>query len=184
MRQESENPEIPRGEPPSAPPWPLRRWLIGGGIAGVAIAIIVVATGPLYQPRDDSGAGASVASTDEQGGRDQFYGFRYGTLTMDLASQRRIDRVNGVIVTEVRSNSPVEKAGMQVDDVIVAVDGVPVIVWSQVSDRLRLTSPGQQVSFTVERGGATRTHTVTAARCLVRDPAEPNRARSCKSWTN
>ena len=184
MRQETENPEFPRAAPPSRPASPARRWLIWGGILGVALGIIVVATGPLYLPGEDSGSDTSITTTDERPYGDVFYGIRYSTLTMDLARQHQIDRVTGVIVTFVRSNAPIDKAGVQVNDVIVAANGVPVITWNQLSERLRLANPGQQVSLTLERGAVTRTHTVTAARCLVRDPAETNRALSCKSWTN
>jgi hypothetical protein len=184
MRPESENPEFQRAAPPSSSASPVQRSLIYGGVFIVALGITAVWTGLVPLPRTDSGTGASVTSTNEWTDRDLFYGVSFNTLTLKLASERRISRDAGVIVNRVISNSPIDKAGVQVNDVIVAVDGVPVIISNQLSDRLRSATPGQQVSLTLDRGGVTRNHTVTAARCLARDPAETNRALSCKSWTN
>jgi serine protease Do len=49
------------------------------------------------------------------------------TLTPELAEQLGYDQdVTGVVVTEVESGSPADRAGMQVRDVIVSVDGKPV----------------------------------------------------------
>jgi glycolate oxidase len=89
-----------------------------------------------------------------------------------------------VVITGVVSNSPIDKAGVHVNDVVLAVDGVPVRAQEELAAKLRLTTVGQQVSFTVDRGGATQNHTATMGRCLVRDTSEKNLALTCKSWTH
>ena len=66
----------------------------------------------------------------------------------------------GAAVTAVRKSAPA--AGkLEVGDVITAVDGQPVTLSEQVGPAVRSRSPGQPVTFTVDRNGAPIDVTVT-----------------------
>ncbi len=56
-----------------------------------------------------------------------------------------------VWVTEVAKNSPAAKAGIQVDDLIMEVDGVRITSSSEVRSAVRKHAPGETVAITVYR---------------------------------
>jgi regulator of sigma E protease len=64
--------------------------------------------------------------------------------------------VLGVLIPD----EPGAKAGLQVGDRIVAIDGQPMTTWTQVVERVR-ASPGKPLRMDVEREGQRRTVTVT-----------------------
>ena len=103
-----------------------------GAVVVAAIAIGAVASGLVHLPGFDSGAGAPAVATNQQADvqqidqDDHFLGVMYQTLTPDLAKSHQVRLNSGVIITGVVSNSPVEKAGVRINDVVLAVDGVPV----------------------------------------------------------
>jgi regulator of sigma E protease len=55
-------------------------------------------------------------------------------------------------VTRVQPGSPAKAAGLQSDDLIVAVEGAPVAEWDELSRMIR-ARPGMPTVLTVERGG-------------------------------
>lgn len=84
-------------------------------------------------------------------------------LTPDLAEALELPTRRGVVVAEVRRNSPADKAGVQVEDVIVKLNGRDVASRQQlisIAERLRI---GQAVPLTVIRGGKELELQVTAA---------------------
>jgi serine protease Do len=54
-------------------------------------------------------------------------------ITMNQVLQYRLERTHGVLVTEVRSGSPGDDAGLERGDVILAVDGHPVESMAQLT---------------------------------------------------
>lgn len=68
-------------------------------------------------------------------------------------------------ITGVAEGSPAETAGLAVGDVLVAANGVAYATADQAAlDRVKKgMTPGATVTFTVERGGATREVKVTLA---------------------
>ena len=182
-----------RSATPGAVPGPARSrtmTLVYGAVVVAALAVGAVATGVVHLPGFGSGEGAPAATATQQSDvqqvdqGDNFLGIMYRTLTPELAKSRQLGRDAGVVITGVVSNSPIDKAGVRVNDVVVAVDGVPIRVQGDLAAKLRLTPIGQQLSFTLERGGVVQDHTATMGRCLVRDANEKNLAQACKSWTN
>ncbi|HEX8916717.1 MAG TPA: PDZ domain-containing protein, partial [Humisphaera sp.] len=73
---------------------------------------------------------------------------RNGLLGVMLA-----DAPNGAKVMQVVPESPAEKAGIQVDDVIVKVNGKEIESREALVNTIRALSPGQEVSLSVDRGG-------------------------------
>ena len=84
-------------------------------------------------------------------------------LTPEVAEALDMQARRGVVVAEVRKSSPADKAGVQVEDVIVKLNGRDVASRQQlitIAERLRI---GQTVPLTVIRGGKEMELQVTAA---------------------
>jgi regulator of sigma E protease len=64
------------------------------------------------------------------------------------------------VVDEVSPGYPADRAGLQVGDKIVSVNGQPIQLWGQLVDRLR-SSGGSPVALGINRGGQTKQITVT-----------------------
>jgi putative serine protease PepD len=64
-------------------------------------------------------------------------------------------------VLAVSSGGPAQRAGIQVGDVVVAVDGQPTAGTDAVIAAIRTHQPGQTVQVTVERNGARKTVSAT-----------------------
>ncbi len=79
---------------------------------------------------------------------------------------------SGVLVQDVVANSPAEQAGIQPGDMILQVNGTQIGGTRPLAEFLTQFKPGDRVRLTVERGGATRTVTVT----LGSAPANPQQA--------
>jgi 2-alkenal reductase len=89
-------------------------------------------------------------------------------LDAALARQRNLAVARGVLVLDVQPGSPAEQAGLRGDrkegppgDVIVAVDGDPVLVWEDVLRALGAREPGERMSIEIIRGSERVTMAVT-----------------------
>ena len=80
---------------------------------------------------------------------------------LGVALNERTDGGQGAIVTHVRPDSPAASAGIQTGDVLVEVDGKHVDGSGGVIGAIHGHRPGESVSVTVERNGATQTFHVT-----------------------
>lgn len=69
--------------------------------------------------------------------------------------QVREHPVNGIVVTLVENQGPASKAGMQVGDVLMSVDGTKVISVPEVISRVAKTAPGTSLDFEVKRKNQT-----------------------------
>ena len=185
-------PQRSTGVPGAAPPRARSRTMtfVYGAVVVAALAIGAVATGLVHVPGFDSGGGAPATSATQQADVQQIdegdhtVGGRLGTVTPDVAKERQLGRTSGVVIVEAFANSPLEKAGVRTNDVVVAVDGVPVRLWTELATKIGLTPIGQQLTVTLERGGASENHSVTVARCLVREPPKtPGYVPACMTWT-
>ena len=88
---------------------------------------------------------------------------RRGLLGIDIrnidalmAEALGMDNTRGVLVMGVREGSGAEEAGLQVDDVVVAVDGDPVRNTTQLKSRIGATPPGTEVEIEFLRDGKAR----------------------------
>ena len=69
--------------------------------------------------------------------------------------------MQGAVVQEVIADSPAEKAGVQVGDIIVEFDGTPINANHRLADVVSQYEPGERVAIKVWRAGDTQRITVT-----------------------
>ena len=74
-----------------------------------------------------------------------------GFLGVGLAA--RLDGGQGAIITDVQPDSPADKAGILVDDVVLAVDGEPIDGQAGLVAAIRDAVPGQTVKIEIFRDG-------------------------------
>ncbi len=79
-------------------------------------------------------------------------GVMFVTLDEQTAQARSLEQTEGALITEVIQDSPAAAAGLQVDDIVTAVDGDKVDVERTLRDRLLAYEPGDTVTLTVLRG--------------------------------
>jgi membrane-associated protease RseP (regulator of RpoE activity) len=204
-KQQAQPAPRPQPSPGPAPqPSPVARPVPAAGgssrLAKIVFGVVIVAalafggavaTGLLHVPGFDSGTSAPQTTSMTQVNPqavdegDHTLAWRFGTLTPDIAKARQLttSRGAGVLITEIFANGPAQHAGLRANDIIVAVDGIPVRQESDVIAKVRLTPIGQQMQLTVERDGATQNVSATISRCLVREaPVRSGAISACQSW--
>jgi membrane-associated protease RseP (regulator of RpoE activity) len=82
-------------------------------------------------------------------------GVQYRVITPEIATSEGLTVQDGALITEVVSDSPAADAGLQVGDIITAVDGDAVDIEHTLSDRLYAYEAEDRVIFSVLRGEET-----------------------------
>ena len=77
-------------------------------------------------------------------------------VTPDLADALDLDSAAGAVVSQVLEGSPADNAGVEVGDVIIAIDDEQVMDGSDLRNRVGLTRVGNEVELTLIRDGRTR----------------------------
>ena len=90
-------------------------------------------------------------------------GIYMGEIDSDLSASLDLDTRKGVLVTEVKEDTPAEEAGLKPYDVIVAVDEVPTDGPAALKSYIAHQPPGTEVQLTVLREGRQRTLTAELA---------------------
>ncbi len=94
-----------------------------------------------------------------------FLGISEVDVTPDLQAADRLPVDHGVLITgfspDASGKSPAQQAGLQVGDIIIAVNGTTINGNGDLAGILQQLSPGTQVKITVQRGSAQKTVTVT-----------------------
>jgi S1-C subfamily serine protease len=163
--------------------------LVFGALVAAALGVGAVATGAIPIPTFDSGARAPATgiATTEQSDQQQVQdgilsvGTRIQTMTPDIAKAHQFSRSAGILVLDVFANSPFERHGVRVNDLIVLIDGVPVTNVSELGMKVRLATPGQPLALVIDRGGVTQSISVPVARCLAPVAAT---ASTCTTWSH
>lgn len=120
---------------------------------GIGFAIAINSARPVA---DVLAAGKQVAHP--------FLGIGYGLLTPAIASQLDLSVKQGVIVGQVAADSPAARVGLRARDVIVAVDGQPIVDETSLGRALNTHQPGDTVQLSVARGADQVSLTVTLGR--------------------
>ena len=75
-------------------------------------------------------------------------------VNKDLAESFGLDKPAGALVAQVLESGPAAKGGLQVGDVILALDGQPIVMSADLPHLVGNLKPGTKVSLDVVRGGA------------------------------
>ncbi|MEB2287192.1 MAG: PDZ domain-containing protein [Anaerolineae bacterium] len=79
-------------------------------------------------------------------------GVSFQTIDADLAAEQGLPVTEGALILEVYEDTPAAQAGLQVDDIIVAVEGDVVDARRTLPERLYAYDEGDVVTLTVLRG--------------------------------
>ncbi len=84
-----------------------------------------------------------------------FIGITYSEITPDSAAASNLPVQQGLVVEQVTPGSPAADAGIQVDDIITALDGTKIDESHSLRTILFQRQPGDTVTLSVLRGGST-----------------------------
>ncbi|MEZ4678452.1 MAG: PDZ domain-containing protein [Caldilineaceae bacterium] len=92
-----------------------------------------------------------------------YLGIAGGSITAQVAEQHKLsDNVLGVYVADVTTGGPADKAGLQADDIITAIDDQPIHRFEDLLSYLfNHAAPDQQVVLHILRSGKAMTVDVT-----------------------
>ncbi|MGJ3263199.1 MAG: Do family serine endopeptidase [Salinarimonas sp.] len=93
-----------------------------------------------------------------------FLGVQIQPVNEDLAAGLGLDEARGAIVGQVTPDSPAAEAGLEVGDVVLAVNGDEIEDARDLSRTIAFMDPGETIEVTVFRDGEQRTIDVTIAR--------------------
>ncbi|MBI2832472.1 MAG: PDZ domain-containing protein [Chloroflexi bacterium] len=123
-----------------------RRAVIVAGITAVA-ALISWASLSLVQSREPSGdqpRGTTMATS---------LGVTYLPVTPGVSAYYHLQVDAGALVTEVATNSPAERAGLKVGDVIIGYSGERLENGESLLGLMMACPPGDNISLEIWRGG-------------------------------
>ncbi len=72
-------------------------------------------------------------------------------ITPEVAASLRLKEVRGVLVREVTSGGPAERAGLRANDVVVAFNGTPVTDGNTLRNQIASAQPGTDVTIRILR---------------------------------
>jgi serine protease Do len=84
-----------------------------------------------------------------------YMGIAYVPLTPAIAAQLGVTVTQGVVIQQVVSGSPAEKAGLQSKDIITEINGQPLTGESTLAQIIQSLKPGDTVDLTVLSNGQT-----------------------------
>lgn len=84
-------------------------------------------------------------------------------VTPDIANSLNVIAAKGALVSSVNDNSPAEEAGIQVGDIITAIDNQPINGAGELVSKMGLYRAGSTVTFTILRNHQTKTLSVIVA---------------------
>jgi len=80
-------------------------------------------------------------------------GVTISTVTAELAREMKIDKIEGVYVTGVRSEGAAREAGIREGDVVISIDNTRVNSSAELQETVSKYRPGQTVKVIVKRDG-------------------------------
>jgi serine protease DegQ len=85
-------------------------------------------------------------------------------LTPELAESFKRPNTNGALIAGVLKGGPADRAGIKPGDILVAVDGDPVVDSSSMLNLIAALPPGKTASITVIRNGSEKTVPINAGK--------------------
>lgn len=156
----------------------------GGALVNLAGELVGINTAILSRSGGNQGIGFAVPTNMVRPIRSQiakngkvrrgYLGVYIQDLTPDLADTLKLDRVRGVLVSDVLEDSPAARGALEPGDVITKVDGKATMTAAQLKNRVALIEPGSKVRLAVLREGAPKNVEVT----LIEKDAQTTVARA------
>lgn len=84
-------------------------------------------------------------------------GVSISDIDSDLAKELKLDKVSGVLVAGVTENGSADEAGIEKNDVIVAIEGKEIAKSSELQEKIGQYRPGEKIKVTVLRSGKEKT---------------------------
>ncbi len=78
-------------------------------------------------------------------------GVSIGEITAELAKEKGIDKIEGVYVSEVHGNSAAKDAGIEVGDIILKINDIPVNSPAELQEQVGRYSPGDKITVLIKR---------------------------------
>jgi Do/DeqQ family serine protease len=94
-------------------------------------------------------------------------GITVRSVTPDIASKAGLPQATGAIIRSIEFDSPAQRAGLKVGDVVTEIDGKHVLSASHLRNRIGLTQAGSDVTITYLRGNKPYKTTVTIAAAAI-----------------
>ncbi len=76
-------------------------------------------------------------------------------LTPELAESFKLGTLQGVLITDVISRSPADRAGMKAGDILLTIDAQPIQDWSAMLETVAAIAPGKNITAQVLRDNTT-----------------------------
>ena len=106
-------------------------------------------------------SGGARATTRQAAGRTAYMGVVVENVTPSVAQQQHLTPTSGALVVGLTTGGPADRAGVQVGDVIVSVNGAPVATAAELTKDIQSHSPGDKVTIGLYRGAHRLTLPVT-----------------------
>ena len=135
----------------------------GGAVLAAVLPSVLMAL-PLaaQSPAPRPGYGPMVLAL-AGGPGSSFLGVNICEVDAERAKALKLPEERGVEITRVESDSPAEKAGLKVGDVVLEYNGERVEGMEQFGRMVRETPAGRKVTMQISRGGALQTLTAVIA---------------------
>lgn len=140
-------------------------------IALIVASASVAAAAPNTKPADKPGDDADTQVFTWSSGRGRL-GFAAIQISPELRMHLGAPSDRGVLVDSVRTDSPAAKAGLQVGDIVLSVDGASAQSAMSILDALGDRKKGDKVAIDVQRGSSR----VSLSATLDDDPGMDMRA--------
>ncbi len=146
----------------------------GGGSLGIGFAVPseMVATVIAAEKANGESGAKGVARA--------WLGVAGQQVTADIADSLGLNRPHGVLITQMHKASPAKKAGMDVGDVVVAINDKPIRDQSEMKFRLATVPMGQTAKIDILRKGKSHSFTVVASK----PPEDPPRQEKVLGGTH
>jgi membrane-associated protease RseP (regulator of RpoE activity) len=151
--------------------------LVAAALFAGVVGIGAVATGLVQVPGYSTATQTMTATPSTVGDPTQMndndsktIGAGLVVITPQLVKSRGVNtnQTGGYLVTAIVARSPAEDAGLQVNDIVVAIDGVAIgsdgSMWGV---KTRMTPFGEKMRLTIERSGAIQDVPVQIGRCSI-----------------
>lgn len=121
-----------------------------GGYAGISFAIPVSIVQKVVSDLIEFGAVQRA-----------FLGVTITEVTADLVKEKRLDKIEGVYVNDVRAGGAAKEAGMEAGDIILRINDVDVNSPSELTEQVNRYRPGDRVTVLIKRNGKTKQFDIT-----------------------